>query len=859
MPKSVSPRAHPLCAVIAAAAAALALLAALAVPASAVESRGYELVSPPDKAGGGVTVQWTRTRAAVDGGAATFVSLTGFADAHGTGVASEYMAQRLARAGTPGWETHAITPPQDPLTLLGLFALAEPVFAGEMSPDLSRGVVRAWSPLTDDPLVADVQNLYVRRDLREPGPGTYELLTGCPGCAATPLTVSVLANDLPFHASATDDVEHVVFESTRNLTGDGDAARKVYASDGGAVRLVGLIPAGTDTSCGGSGPACVLPPTNSGTSTAGLGGVGDYVPRVLSDDGRYVTFTAFVTTSGNIVSGGAAGNRSKLYQRDSRGTTDPADDTTVRINVTERTTPATAQAAVYQMASADGSRVLFTSSEALTDSAPASGTHLYMWDRDTPNDEEQRLAVRARGGSFTLTFDGQQTDPIDFNAAASTVASELNDLSTIGGVGGEVTVSGGPGDPDGSTPYEITFGGNLAGRDQPLIVVDGGGLSGDAPGANVAPWSRGGGHLTLIDEDREPADGVAQSDGVVHVSEAGDYVYFVSRSQLLQGEQALPPGQLGLYLWHDGEIRFIGYFGGGIAGATVRNLIAGNGNGTPWGLVAWHARLTPDGQHLLFVTNDGSGFTGYDHGGTEQYYLYSAETDDLVCVTCNPNAASGSASASIVARVGEGGMTTTSHLNRPLSDDGRRVFFSTGEALVPEDRNGRIDAYVYDVETGTHSLISSGESSSHSYFMDASTSGDDVFFLTRERLVGWDVDNQYDLYDARVGGGVPDPVQPLAPCVGDDCQGPLSGTPAGPLVGSASFAGAGNERAEAPRARRGRRARRSRRAKRCKRGRVRMRVRGRARCVTRVQARRIKARRADRREARRAANERRAR
>jgi hypothetical protein len=56
-----------------------------------------------------------------------------------------------------------------------------------------------------------------------------------------------------------------------------------------------------------------------------------------------------------------------------------------------------------------------------------------------------------------------------FDAPAATVQSELNALPTIGGVGGSVSVSGGPG---GSNPYVITFGGSLAGGDVPMLEPD---------------------------------------------------------------------------------------------------------------------------------------------------------------------------------------------------------------------------------------------------------------------------------------------------------------------------------------------------------------------------------------------------
>jgi hypothetical protein len=168
-----------------------------------------------------------------------------------------------------------------------------------------------------------------------------------------------------------------------------------------------------------------------------------------------------------------------------------------------------------------------------------------------------------------------------------------------------------------------------------------------------------------------------------------------------------------------------------------------------------------------------------------------------------------------------GGAAVTFHLNHALSDDGRRAFFSSGEVLVPQDTNGKWDAYEYDVADGSVHLLSSGSDPSNSYFMDASRKGDDAFILTRERLVGWDIDGGYDLYDARVGGGVPDPVAKIV-CVGDTCQGPVSPVPGQLSVQSKSVVGS-NVKPHVKRP-----ARRV-----CRRGFARKRVRGKVRCVKR--------------------------
>jgi hypothetical protein len=133
----------------------------------------------------------------------------------------------------------------------------------------------------------------------------------------------------------------------------------------------------------------------------------------------------------------------------------------------------------------------------------------------------------------------------------------------------------------------------------------------------------------------------------------------------------------------------------------------------------------------------------------------------------------------------------SAHLNRALSDDGRRVFFTSSNRLVPDDQNGTApDVYEYDTVSKTVSMLSNGRGTAGSYFLDASANGDDVFFLTRERLVTRDVDGAFDVYDARVGGGgFPDPPAPPVPCSGDLCQGPLSTPPLVPPPPSLDFSG----------------------------------------------------------------------
>jgi Tol biopolymer transport system component len=132
------------------------------------------------------------------------------------------------------------------------------------------------------------------------------------------------------------------------------------------------------------------------------------------------------------------------------------------------------------------------------------------------------------------------------------------------------------------------------------------------------------------------------------------------------------------------------------------------------------------------------------------------------------------------------------YLNHAITDDGSRVFFTSLEQLVPEDTNGKADVYEYDTATGRLHLLSTGQCGCNSTFVDASTDGSNVFFTTSQQLVRFDQDNNRDLYDARVGGGIAaQNAPPLAQCQGDSCQSPAT-APSDVTPATETHSGAGN-------------------------------------------------------------------
>ena len=93
---------------------------------------------------------------------------------------------------------------------------------------------------------------------------------------------------------------------------------------------------------------------------------------------------------------------------------------------------------------------------------------------DNQVSEVQQVTVTGVTGSFTLTFNGQTTASMNWDALPSDLESKLNDLSSIGGVNGGVHVS------QAGNVYTIIFGGSLVLTDVPQMTATGSG------GATVA-------------------------------------------------------------------------------------------------------------------------------------------------------------------------------------------------------------------------------------------------------------------------------------------------------------------------------------------------------------------------------------
>jgi NHL repeat len=302
-------------------------------------------------------------------------------------------------------------------------------------------------------------------------------------------------------------------------------------------------------------------------------------------------------------------------------------------------------------------------------------------------------------------------------------------------------------------------------------------------------------HLTDLTADHNPGEHAAVQDLVLGASRDGTSVYLVAQGVLADNRngngEAAQDGANNLYA--------LKLTGGEWARTFIARLSSGDApewEGAKLADTAYlTARVSPNGRYLAFMSS--APITGYDNvdanpvangARDEEVYLYDSVTSSLRCVSCNPAGARPSGVLDTV-QSGEGlGLTvdrreiwvghwlagnvpgwTAQSLPAPeepgalfqsryLSNDGR-LYFNSPDSLVPAATNGREDVYEYEpsgigscqsATGGCVSLISGGESSHESAFLEATPDGSSVFFLTEAQLLPReDTDTAFDIYDAR--------------------------------------------------------------------------------------------------------------
>jgi hypothetical protein len=361
------------------------------------------------------------------------------------------------------------------------------------------------------------------------------------------------------------------------------------------------------------------------------------------------------------------------------------------------------------------------------------------------------------------------------------------------------------------------------------------GESATNPGNDLYRYQPASGALS--DLTALPGGNGAEVQGVLGASAEGSYVYFAANGVLgagatqgnCRGPVSSSSGECSLYALHEGQVTFVARLNaGGGARRDSQDWV-----GTPSDTLSTDSYFaktsftSADGKTLLFRSQNQ--LTEYENEGVPELYRYRAETKALSCISCPPSLEAvrqGPSLGSLVFPELEPSDAIEAVSSRNLSADGNRFFFQTTEALSPEDTNGVggcpptgtrsipacLDVYEWEapntpggscqeggpayspLNAGCLYLISTGKSNFPSLFADASASGNDVFFFTRQQLVGQDKDELQDVYDARVGGGLASQNQlPPVPCEGSEaCHGPAQAPPAESSPATPAFVGPGN-------------------------------------------------------------------
>jgi hypothetical protein len=418
--------------------------------------------------------------------------------------------------------------------------------------------------------------------------------------------------------------------------------------------------------------------------------------------------------------------------------------------------------------------------------------------RRCPQGSECARSYSLREGGVMLPLGPEEPD-LNFVGASPDLRHIV--LSTCAALTADAIEIPGPGgcDPAAANLYEWSAPGRLRllnlppgeaqGTPRAALAAPGGAVSSD--GARVYWTDLGTGNLYLRESGQSrQVDASVGGGGVFQAASAdGSTSFFLKSGHLYRYNAAgggsstdLTPaggvvGMLGAAA--DGSrVYFATDLGLFVRSGALTSKVAAVADAVNYPPATGAARVSLDGTRLAFLADS-------------EVYLYDAGAGTTACPSCNPlgGAPIGPSSMPGAVANGTGPFATQLYKPRALSADGRRLFFDSADPLVPGDTNGERDVYEWEapgagscnLAGGCLELISGGRGEGGASFVDASESGDDVFFLTGESLVPSDP-GAVDLYDARVGGGFPLPPTPT-PCEGDACQ-PLPSAPEDPSPGT---------------------------------------------------------------------------
>jgi len=420
--------------------------------------------------------------------------------------------------------------------------------------------------------------------------------------------------------------------------------------------------------------------------------------------------------------------------------------------------------------SSNGDRVDFSSAEHLlpNDAARTEGESIYTWAGQAVEqvDVDNGGTMISKCGVSISHYSGMSSDGshVFFSTPASCEGGEkeekvyMRDLSTKhtteisasqctrGDCNALANVEFAGATPDGKVAYLTTT--------QQLTNAD------TDETRDLYRYDVASGELTLLSGAPSAVTGEVNRGRVFPSEDGGSHVYFRATGEMLPGEAGA------------GEKLFV-FDGTGmhLVGEAAFPPIF---NETASGLWPTPVELSADGSRALFLTQ--SPVLPSDTDGANDAYLYDANSETVTEISQSPIGGNGpfpvSTEPPTPANDHEYELWNTVRPYWAIDAAGDRVFFQTQEALLPEDINGQFD--VYEWHEGKLGMISPGYQPLESTFGGISRDGQSALIATNARILPADMDGDgRDFYDARIGGGFPEPPAPPE-CTPATCPLPAS-------------------------------------------------------------------------------------
>jgi VCBS repeat-containing protein len=427
--------------------------------------------------------------------------------------------------------------------------------------------------------------------------------------------------------------------------------------------------------------------------------------------------------------------------------------------------------ATFSGASADGSKVFFSTGEQLVSADTDSFTDIYERSGGTTT---RVSAGQINGsGAFTASFSGASTDGtrVFFTTTEQLVSADTDTSTDVYERSGGATTLASAGQIGGNGAFSVSSVRVSADGSRVFFMTSEQLASGDTD-ASADVYQRSGGVTTWITQGQ--INGNTVNVPFYTINTDGSRVYFNTPEQLVPGDtdsfDDVYERSGGVTTWHspggngtsavlwwgnseDGSKVFVQTTDRLTAadtdsaqdvyehsGGTMTLASAGQtgGNGA---FTASYGGNSTDGSKLLFTT-------------AEQ--LVSSDTDSVTDLYERSGGTTTLLSAGAIGGNGPFGVgftVFTNGVHASMTDDGSRAFFTTAEQLVSADTDSATD--VYERSGGTTTLVSAGQINGNgantATYSGASTDGSKVFFSSSEALTGGDTDGATDVFE-RSGG-----------------------------------------------------------------------------------------------------------